>query len=81
MTDSIKFKEVTIYLTGANGEIHEHHKNNEYKNFEVRYYFILLVFCRNHKFKNSRPQILELWPEYHPSSYLNLYKIAKSFCH
>ena len=32
MTNSIKFKEVTIYVTGANGEMHEYHKNNEYKN-------------------------------------------------
>lgn len=29
---NLKFKNVTIYLTGANGEIFEHHHNNEYKN-------------------------------------------------
>ena len=29
---NLKFKNVTIYVTGANGEIFEYHKNNEYKN-------------------------------------------------
>jgi hypothetical protein len=29
---NLKFKNVTIYLTGANGESFEYHKNNEYKN-------------------------------------------------
>ena len=29
---SVKFKNVTIYVTGANGEVFEYHKNNEYKN-------------------------------------------------
>lgn len=29
---SLKFKNVTICLTGANGEMFEYHKNNEYKN-------------------------------------------------
>lgn len=29
---NIKFKNVTIYITGANGEIFEYHHNNEYKN-------------------------------------------------
>ena len=28
----LKFKNVTIFLTGANGEMFEYHKNNEYKN-------------------------------------------------
>jgi len=32
MNNNIKFKEVTIYVTGANGEIFEYHKNNEYQN-------------------------------------------------
>lgn len=30
--ESIKFKNVTIYVTGANGEMFEYHHNNEYKN-------------------------------------------------
>lgn len=30
--ESIKFKNVTIYLCGANSEFYEYHKNNEYKN-------------------------------------------------
>lgn len=29
---NLKFKNVTIYVTGANGEIFEYHHNNEYKN-------------------------------------------------
>jgi len=29
---NLKFKNVTIYIIGANGEIFEYHKNNEYKN-------------------------------------------------
>lgn len=29
---NLKFKNVTIYVVGANGESHEYHKNNEYKN-------------------------------------------------
>jgi len=29
---NLKFKTVTIYVTGANGEAFEYHKNNEYKN-------------------------------------------------
>jgi len=29
---NLKFKTVTIYVTGANGEVFEYHKNNEYKN-------------------------------------------------
>jgi len=29
---NLKFKNVTIYVTGANGEVFEYHKNNEYKN-------------------------------------------------
>ena len=29
---NIKFKTVTIYVMGANGEMFEYHKNNEYKN-------------------------------------------------
>lgn len=29
---NIKFKNVTIYITGANGEDFEYHHNNEYKN-------------------------------------------------
>ncbi len=29
---NLKFKNVTIYVTGANGEMFEYHKNNEYKN-------------------------------------------------
>ena len=29
---NLKFKNVTIYITGANGEMFEYHKNNEYKN-------------------------------------------------
>lgn len=29
---NIKFKNVTIYIVGANGEPHEYHKNNDYKN-------------------------------------------------
>ena len=29
---NLKFKTVTIYVMGANGEMFEHHKNNEYKN-------------------------------------------------
>lgn len=29
---NIKFKTVTISVTGANGETHEYHTNNEYKN-------------------------------------------------
>lgn len=28
----LKFKNVTIFLTGANGEMFEYHKNNDYKN-------------------------------------------------
>lgn len=28
----LKFKKVTIHIMGANGEIFEYHKNNEYKN-------------------------------------------------
>ena len=28
----IKFKNVTIYVIGANGETHMHHHNNDYKN-------------------------------------------------
>lgn len=28
----LKFKNVTIYVQGANGEMFEYHKNNEYKN-------------------------------------------------
>jgi hypothetical protein len=28
----LKFKNVTIYVTGANGEMFEYHHNNEYKN-------------------------------------------------
>jgi hypothetical protein len=31
-TKEIKFKNVSIYVTGANGEQHEYHVNNEYKN-------------------------------------------------
>lgn len=30
--ETLKFKNVTIYVSGANGEIFEYHKNNEYKN-------------------------------------------------
>jgi len=30
--ENLKFKNVTIYVTGANGEMFEYHKNNEYKN-------------------------------------------------
>jgi len=30
--ETLKFKNVTIYITGANGEQFEYHKNNEYKN-------------------------------------------------
>ena len=29
---NLKFKNVTIYVMGANGEMFEYHKNNEYKN-------------------------------------------------
>ena len=29
---NLKFKTVTINVTGANGEMHEYHTNNEYKN-------------------------------------------------
>ena len=29
---NLKFKNVTIYISGANGEQFEYHKNNEYKN-------------------------------------------------
>lgn len=29
---NLKFKNVTIYIIGANGETHMHHHNNEYKN-------------------------------------------------
>lgn len=29
---NLKFKNVTIYVVGANGEMHEYRKNNEYKN-------------------------------------------------
>jgi len=29
---NLRFKNVTIYVTGANGEMFEYHKNNEYKN-------------------------------------------------
>ena len=29
---NLKFKNVTIYVTGANGEMFEYHKNNEYRN-------------------------------------------------
>lgn len=29
---NLKFKNVTIYVAGANGEMFEYHKNNEYKN-------------------------------------------------
>lgn len=29
---NLKFKTATIYITGANGEIFDYHKNNEYKN-------------------------------------------------
>ena len=29
---NLKFKNVTIYIAGANGEMFEYHKNNEYKN-------------------------------------------------
>ena len=29
---NLKFKTVTIYVQGANGEMFEYHKNNEYKN-------------------------------------------------
>lgn len=29
---NLKFKNVTIYVTGANGEMFEYHHNNEYKN-------------------------------------------------
>lgn len=29
---TIKFKNVSIYVTGANGEMHLYHENNEYKN-------------------------------------------------
>ena len=32
--ENLKFKNVTIYVTGANGEMFEYHKNNEYKNTE-----------------------------------------------
>ena len=30
--ENLKFKNVTIYVIGANGEMFEYHKNNEYKN-------------------------------------------------
>lgn len=30
--ENLRFKNVTIYVTGANGEMFEYHKNNEYKN-------------------------------------------------
>ena len=29
---NLKFKTVTIYVQGANGDMFEYHKNNEYKN-------------------------------------------------
>ena len=29
---NLKFKNVTIYIAGANGEMFEYHKNNDYKN-------------------------------------------------
>ena len=32
MNNNIKFKKVTIYVTGANCEVFEYHKNNEFKN-------------------------------------------------
>tara|TARA_R110001632_G_C11216791_1_gene405000 strand:- start:83 stop:628 length:546 start_codon:yes stop_codon:yes gene_type:complete len=32
MKETIKFKNVSIYVTGANGEQHLYHENNEYKN-------------------------------------------------
>ena len=32
MMKDLKFKNVTIYVQGANGEMFEYHKNNEYKN-------------------------------------------------
>ena len=31
---NLKFKNVTIYVIGANGELFEYHKNNDYKNQE-----------------------------------------------
>ena len=32
---NLKFNNVTIYVTGANGEQFEYHKNNEYKNTNI----------------------------------------------
>ena len=32
MKETIKFENVSIYVTGANGESHLYYENNEYKN-------------------------------------------------
>ena len=33
--ENIKFKEVVIYITGGNGEMHQYFKNNEYQNQDI----------------------------------------------
>ena len=40
--ENLKFKNVTIYVIGANGEMFEYHKNNEYKILKKKMLLIYL---------------------------------------